>query len=85
MMCLHMLNDNSHLKAHLKKGIYKICDMDKDSHYVLLCNSFDSKYHMYYLNPLVVRVPKRNRHSLCVTGKFLHENASYGTQIVSKG
>lgn len=49
-----------HTKTPWEMCIYKVCDMDKDDHCVLLCDS--KHHHTYCLNPPLVRLPEENRY-----------------------
>lgn len=71
-------------KAPWDEGVCKVCGMDKDDDNVLLCDTCDSEYHTYCLNPPLVRIPEGNWYCpSCVTGKKSCHGASFGTQVIS--
>lgn len=75
-------NDSSLPKAPWDDGICKVCGMDKDDDNVLLCDTCDSEYHTYCLNPPLVRIPEGDWHCpSCVTGKSLAQNSASGTRV----
>ncbi|KAK1292587.1 Methyl-CpG-binding domain-containing protein 9 [Acorus calamus] len=45
-------------KANWESGICKVCGIDRADSSVLLCDTCDSEYHTYCLNPPLARVPK---------------------------
>ncbi|THU58186.1 hypothetical protein C4D60_Mb03t11510 [Musa balbisiana] len=47
-------------KAPWEEGVCKVCGIDKDDDSVLLCDSCDSEYHTYCLNPPLARIPEGN-------------------------
>lgn len=82
---LALVNDSSLPKAPWEEGICKVCGMDKDDVNVLLCDTCDSEYHTYCLNPPLGKVPDGNWYCpSCVTGNSLSEDAAYGTQVVNQ-
>ncbi|XP_042421251.1 methyl-CpG-binding domain-containing protein 9-like isoform X1 [Zingiber officinale] len=48
------------LKAPWEEGVCKVCGIDKDDDSVLLCDTCDSEYHTYCLNPPLARIPEGN-------------------------
>lgn len=56
-------------KAPWEDGVCKVCGIDKDDDSVLLCDTCDSEYHTYCLNPPLVRIPEGDWHCpSCVSG-----------------
>lgn len=55
---LAVLNDLP--KAPWDDGLCKVCGVDRDDKSVLLCDTCDSEYHMYCLNPPLARIPEGN-------------------------
>ncbi|KAG9448712.1 hypothetical protein H6P81_008677 [Aristolochia fimbriata] len=47
-------------KAPWEEGVCKVCGIDKDDDSVLLCDTCDSEYHTYCLNPPLTRIPEGN-------------------------
>ncbi|XP_068636750.1 methyl-CpG-binding domain-containing protein 9-like [Aristolochia californica] len=47
-------------KAPWEEGVCKVCGIDKDDDSVLLCDTCDSEYHTYCLNPPLMRIPEGN-------------------------
>ncbi|WOK95214.1 methyl-CpG-binding domain-containing protein 9 [Canna indica] len=47
-------------KAPWEEGVCKVCGIDKDDDSVLLCDTCDSEYHTYCLNPPLARIPEGN-------------------------
>lgn len=47
-------------KAPWEEGVCKVCGIDKDDDSVLLCDTCDSEYHMYCLNPPLAKIPEGN-------------------------
>lgn len=71
-------------KAPWDEGVCKVCGLDKDDDNVLLCDTCDSEYHTYCLNPPLVRIPEGNWYCpSCLAGKQISHRTSYGTQISS--
>nr|GMC55659.1 methyl-CpG-binding domain-containing protein 9 [Ipomoea batatas] len=79
------VNESSLPKAPWDEGICKVCGMDKDDDNVLLCDSCDSEYHTYCLDPPLVRIPDGNWYCpSCVAKKSLSRSATYITQNVGQ-
>ncbi|KAK9117096.1 hypothetical protein Sjap_016043 [Stephania japonica] len=56
-------------KAPWDEGVCKVCGIDKDDEAVLLCDTCDSEYHTYCLNPPLARIPEGNWYCpSCVSG-----------------
>ncbi|KAL8157111.1 methyl-CpG-binding domain-containing protein 9-like isoform X2 [Apium graveolens] len=71
-------------KAPWDEGVCKICGMDKHDVSVLLCDTCDSEYHTYCLNPPLVRIPEGNWYCpSCIARKGISHGVSFGTQISS--
>ncbi|KAL1828753.1 hypothetical protein DCAR_0208010 [Daucus carota subsp. sativus] len=71
-------------KAPWDEEVCKVCGMDRDDDSVLLCDSCDSEYHTYCLNPPLVRIPEGNWYCpSCLAGKPTYHGASYGTRVSS--
>ncbi|KAJ4799054.1 methyl-CPG-binding domain 9 [Rhynchospora pubera] len=47
-------------KAPWDDGLCKVCGVDRDDKSVLLCDTCDSEYHTYCLNPPLARIPDGN-------------------------
>ena len=47
-------------KAPWEEGVCKVCGIDKDDDSVLLCDTCDSEYHTYCLNPPLLKIPEGN-------------------------
>ncbi|XP_078443841.1 methyl-CPG-binding domain 9 isoform X2 [Wolffia australiana] len=47
-------------KAPWEEGVCKVCGIDKDDDSVLLCDTCDSEYHTYCLNPPLSKIPEGN-------------------------
>ncbi|XP_074330655.1 methyl-CpG-binding domain-containing protein 9-like isoform X2 [Apium graveolens] len=72
-------------KAPWNEGVCKVCGLDKDDVNVLLCDTCDSEYHTYCLNPPLARIPDGNWYCpSCVAGKRIAQVSSYGMQIRKK-
>ncbi|KAK3041784.1 hypothetical protein RJ639_000300 [Escallonia herrerae] len=72
-------------KAPWDEGVCKVCGMDKDDDNVLLCDTCDSEYHTYCLDPPLMRIPEGNWYCpSCVAGRSLSRAGSCGTQIISQ-
>ncbi|CAI9092896.1 OLC1v1028255C2 [Oldenlandia corymbosa var. corymbosa] len=72
-------------KASWEEGICKVCGMDKDDDNVLLCDTCDSEYHTYCLNPPLIRIPEGNWYCpSCVAGQPMSQGAPYGSQVVKR-
>ncbi|XP_043704341.1 methyl-CpG-binding domain-containing protein 9-like isoform X2 [Telopea speciosissima] len=57
-------------KAPWDEGVCKVCGIDKDDDSVLLCDTCDSEYHTYCLNPPLARIPEGNWYCpSCVSGQ----------------
>ncbi|XP_027096888.2 methyl-CpG-binding domain-containing protein 9 isoform X1 [Coffea arabica] len=82
---LASVSESSLPKAPWEEGICKVCGMDKDDDNVLLCDSCDSEYHTYCLNPPLVRIPEGNWYCpSCIAGQSMSNSAPYGTQVVNR-
>lgn len=72
-------------KAPWDEGVCKVCGLDKDDVNVLLCDTCDSEYHTYCLNPPLARIPEGNWYCpSCLAGKRIAQVSSYGMQIRKK-
>uniref|UniRef100_A0A5B6ZUU5 Putative methyl-CpG-binding domain-containing protein 9 n=1 Tax=Davidia involucrata TaxID=16924 RepID=A0A5B6ZUU5_DAVIN len=72
-------------KAPWDDGVCKVCGVDKDDDNVLLCDTCDSEYHTYCLNPPLARIPEGNWYCpSCVSGRFMSQGVSCGTQAISR-
>ncbi|KAL5974479.1 hypothetical protein ACLOJK_031144 [Asimina triloba] len=57
-------------KAPWEEGVCKVCGIDRDDDSVLLCDTCDSEYHTYCLNPPLARIPEGNWYCpSCVSGQ----------------
>ncbi|XP_058114916.1 methyl-CpG-binding domain-containing protein 9 isoform X2 [Magnolia sinica] len=57
-------------KAPWEEGVCKVCGIDRDDDSVLLCDTCDSEYHTYCLNPPLARIPEGNWYCpSCVAGQ----------------
>ncbi|ERN05905.1 methyl-CpG-binding domain-containing protein 9 isoform X1 [Amborella trichopoda] len=57
-------------KAPWEEGVCKVCGIDRDDDSVLLCDSCDSEYHTYCLNPPLAKIPDGNWYCpSCVAGQ----------------
>ncbi|KAK2990841.1 hypothetical protein RJ640_016159 [Escallonia rubra] len=78
-------SESSLPKAPWDEGVCKVCGMDKDDDNVLLCDTCDSEYHTYCLDPPLMRIPEGNWYCpSCVAGRSLSRAGSCGTQIISQ-
>ncbi|KAH9291944.1 hypothetical protein KI387_042866, partial [Taxus chinensis] len=67
-------------KAPWEEGVCKVCGIDKDDDSVLLCDTCDSEYHTYCLNPPLAKIPEGNWYCpSCVAGqdKFHEGSATF--------
>ncbi|XP_077237756.1 methyl-CpG-binding domain-containing protein 9-like [Tasmannia lanceolata] len=72
-------------KAPWEEGVCKVCGIDKDDDSVLLCDSCDSEYHTYCLNPPLARIPEGNWYCpSCVAGQSRGQDASLPTQVINR-
>ncbi|CAH9073963.1 unnamed protein product [Cuscuta epithymum] len=79
------VGESSLPKAPWDDGICKVCGMDKDDDNVLLCDTCDSEYHTYCLNPPLVRIPEGNWYCpFCVAKKSVCRGSTYNTQYDSQ-
>ncbi|RAL40017.1 hypothetical protein DM860_008157 [Cuscuta australis] len=79
------VTESSIPKAPWDEGICKICGMDKDDDNVLLCDSCDSEYHTYCLNPPLVRIPEGNWYCpSCVAKKSSSRGFTYNALYVGQ-
>ncbi|KAF5935060.1 hypothetical protein HYC85_026189 [Camellia sinensis] len=75
-------NESSLPKAPWDDGVCKVCGVDKDDDNVLLCDTCDSEYHTYCLNPPLARIPEGNWYCpSCVAGKSKSQGTFRGTQV----
>ncbi|OVA18545.1 Bromodomain [Macleaya cordata] len=71
-------------KAPWDEGVCKLCGIDKDDESVLLCDTCDSEYHTYCLNPPLARIPEGNWYCpSCVASQGKTQDASKRTQVTS--
>ncbi|XP_059649014.1 methyl-CpG-binding domain-containing protein 9-like isoform X2 [Cornus florida] len=78
-------NESSLPKAPWDDGVCKVCGIDKDDDYVLLCDTCDSEYHTYCLNPPLAKIPEGNWYCpSCVAGEFISQSVPCGTQVISQ-
>eukprot|EP01018_Ginkgo_biloba_P007288 Gb_22434 [translate_table: standard] len=57
-------------KAPWEEGVCKVCGIDKDDDSVLLCDTCDSEYHTYCLNPPLAKIPEGNWYCpSCIAGQ----------------
>ncbi|KAM7252183.1 hypothetical protein ACFE04_024066 [Oxalis oulophora] len=57
-------------KAPWDDGVCKVCGVDRDDGFVLLCDTCDSEYHTYCLNPPLASIPDGNWYCpYCVAGR----------------
>ncbi|KAG0486564.1 hypothetical protein HPP92_008659 [Vanilla planifolia] len=61
-------------KAPWEEGVCKVCGIDKDDDSVLLCDTCDSEYHTYCLNPPLARIPEGNWY--CPSCSLCHNKTS---------
>ncbi|XP_042500318.1 methyl-CpG-binding domain-containing protein 9-like [Macadamia integrifolia] len=72
-----LLRANEIPKAPWDEGVCKVCGIDKDDDSVLLCDTCDSEYHTYCLNPPLARIPEGNWYCpSCVSGHGKSHDAS---------
>ncbi|XP_043723570.1 methyl-CpG-binding domain-containing protein 9-like [Telopea speciosissima] len=72
-----LLCTNEIPKAPWDEGVCKVCGIDKDDDSVLLCDTCDSEYHTYCLNPPLARIPEGNWYCpSCVSGQCNTQDAS---------
>ncbi|KAJ0960411.1 hypothetical protein J5N97_001773 [Dioscorea zingiberensis] len=72
-------------KAPWEDGVCKVCGIDKDDDSVLLCDTCDSEYHTYCLNPPLVRIPEGNWYCpSCVSGQDKMQYANQQTHAVRR-
>ncbi|KAL7241003.1 hypothetical protein ACSBR2_006598 [Camellia fascicularis] len=80
-MLLHA-NESSLSKAPWDEDVCKVCGLDKDDDNVLLCDTCDSEYHTYCLNPPLARIPEGNWYCpSCIAGQFKSQGTSHGTLV----
>ncbi|XP_020109971.1 methyl-CpG-binding domain-containing protein 9 isoform X3 [Ananas comosus] len=80
-----LLTANQLPKAPWDEGVCKVCGIDKDDDSVLLCDTCDSEYHMYCLNPPLARIPEGNWYCpSCITGQSNMQNAERSAQVVKR-
>ncbi|KAF6169384.1 hypothetical protein GIB67_016554 [Kingdonia uniflora] len=74
-------------KAPWDDGVCKVCGVDKDDESVLLCDTCDSEYHTYCLNPPLARIPEGNWYCpSCVAGQTTNnKDASRYPWVTSRG
>lgn len=72
-------------RAPWDDGVCKVCGVDKDDDNVLLCDSCDSEYHTYCLDPPLARIPEGNWYCpSCVTGQCLAQCQSQETHLIGR-
>ncbi|XP_010251295.1 PREDICTED: methyl-CpG-binding domain-containing protein 9 [Nelumbo nucifera] len=72
-------------KAPWDDGVCKVCGIDKDDDSVLLCDTCDSEYHTYCLNPPLARIPEGNWYCpSCISNQCKTLDTSQHTQIISR-
>ncbi|KAA8529561.1 hypothetical protein F0562_033640 [Nyssa sinensis] len=78
-------SESSLPKAPWDDGVCKVCGIDKDDDNVLLCDTCDSEYHTYCLNPPLARIPEGNWYCpSCVAGQFTSQGASCGSHVINR-
>ncbi|XAR65059.1 Histone acetyltransferase [Bertholletia excelsa] len=74
-------NESSLPKAPWDEGVCKVCGVDKDDDNVLLCDTCDSEYHTYCLNPPLGRIPEGNWYCpSCVAIQHKSQSPIHGTR-----
>lgn len=82
-MFLHA-SESSLPLAPWEDGVCKVCGMDKDDDYCLLCDKCDSEYHTYCLNPPLEKIPEGNWYCpSCSNGKKIYHGASFSSQVMN--
>lgn len=72
-------------KAPSDEGVCKLCGVNKDDKKVLLCDTCDSGYHTYCLNPPLAKIPHGNWYCpSCVTGNCFSQGSSQSTEVISR-
>nr|DAD30305.1 TPA_asm: hypothetical protein HUJ06_009156 [Nelumbo nucifera] len=72
-------------KAPWDEGVCKVCGIDKDDDSVLLCDTCDSEYHTYCLNPPLVRIPEGNWYCpSCLASQCKTQDSSQRAQATSQ-
>lgn len=80
-----ILGSNEIPKAPWEEGVCKVCGIDKDDDSVLLCDTCDSEYHTYCLNPPLARIPEGNWYCpSCVASQCKMQEACQHTQIIKR-
>ncbi|KAK9119666.1 hypothetical protein Scep_017759 [Stephania cephalantha] len=70
-------------KAPWDEGVCKVCGIDKDDETVLLCDTCDSEYHTYCLNPPLARIPEGNWYCpSCVSGRGKTQDMLKGPGLI---
>lgn len=69
-------------KAPWDEGVCKVCGFDKDDDSVLLCDSCDSEYHTYCLNPPLSRIPTGNWY--CPSCVSMAQDVTVSSQSMSR-
>ncbi|XP_042459585.1 methyl-CpG-binding domain-containing protein 9-like [Zingiber officinale] len=70
------------LKAPWEEGVCKVCGIDKDDDSVLLCDTCDSEYHTYCLNPPLARIPEGNWYCpSCIKIQSKKQDWNHHTQV----
>ncbi|XP_042497972.1 methyl-CpG-binding domain-containing protein 9-like isoform X2 [Macadamia integrifolia] len=78
-----LLSANDIPKAPWDEGVCKVCGIDKDDDSVLLCDTCDSEYHTYCLNPPLARIPEGNWYCpSCVSGQCNNQDVT--TPVISR-
>ncbi|CAA6670639.1 unnamed protein product [Spirodela intermedia] len=68
-------------RAPWEEGVCKVCGIDKDDDSVLLCDSCDSEYHTYCLNPPLSKIPDGNWYCpSCVVVQCKNQGSSPSSQ-----
>ncbi|GAV78749.1 Bromodomain domain-containing protein/PHD domain-containing protein/MBD domain-containing protein/FYRC domain-containing protein [Cephalotus follicularis] len=72
-------------KAPWEEGVCKVCGVDKDDDNVLLCDTCDSEYHTYCLNPPLARIPEGNWYCpSCVTGCCISQGVLQVPKVINQ-
>ncbi|XP_073001033.1 methyl-CpG-binding domain-containing protein 9 [Typha latifolia] len=72
-------------KAPWEEGVCKVCGIDKDDDSVLLCDTCDSEYHTYCLDPPLTRIPEGNWYCpSCISGQCIVQDAHQSNLVVKR-